>query len=161
MFHILDVPQFVYPVTYWRTPWCCCLVARSCLTLGNPMNCSTPGFPVLHNLLEFAQTCVHWFADTIQHIILCFPLSSCPRSFPAPGYFTVSQLFASGGQRIGAAASTSVLPMNNQGWFPLGLTGLISLLSRELSRVFSNTTVQKHQFFIVHHSLWFNSHIHA
>ena len=85
------------------------------------------------------------------------PFSSCLHSFPASGSCPVSQLFASGGQSIGAAAS--VLPMNIQGWFPLGLIGLMSLLSKELSRVFSNTTVQKHQFFNTQPSLWSNSHI--
>ena len=76
------------------------------------------------------------------------PFSSCPQSFPASTSFPVSQLFTSCGQRIKALASPSVNPMNVQGWFPLGLTGLISFLSKGLSRVFSNTTVQKHQFFM-------------
>ena len=75
------------------------------------------------------------------------PFSSFPQSFPASVSFPRSWLFTSGGQSIGVSASASVLPMNIQGWFPLGLTGLISLLSKELSSVFSNTTVQKHQFF--------------
>ena len=75
------------------------------------------------------------------------PFSSCLQSSPAPGSFPKSEFFASGGPSIGASVSASVLPMNIQGWFPLGLTGLISLLSKGLSRVFSNTTVQKHQFF--------------
>ena len=74
------------------------------------------------------------------------PFSSCPQSFPGSGSFPVSQLYASGSQSIGVSASASVLPMNIQGWFPLGLTGLISLLSKRLSRVFSSITVQKHQF---------------
>ena len=74
------------------------------------------------------------------------PSSSCLQSFPASGSFPMSQLFASGGQSIGVSASTSVLPMNIQDWFPLGLTGWISLLSKGLSRVFSSTAVQKHQF---------------
>ena len=75
------------------------------------------------------------------------PFSSCPQSFPASGSFRVSQLFTSGGQSIGVSASTSVLPMNIKGWFPLGWTNWISLESKGLSRVFSNTTAQKHQFF--------------
>ena len=75
------------------------------------------------------------------------PFSSCPQSLPASGFFPMSQLFASGGQSIGVSASASVLPMNIQGWSPLGWTGWISLQSKGLSRVFSNTTVQKHQFF--------------
>ena len=84
-----------------------------------------------------------------RHLILCRPLFSCPQSFPASGCFPMSQLFASGGQSIGVSASTSVLPKNNQVWFPVGWgwTGWISLQSKGLARVFSNTTVQKHQFF--------------
>jgi len=89
------------------------------------------------------------------------PFSSCPQSFPASGSFPMSQLFASGGQSIGVSASTSVLPMNTQDWSPLGWTGWISLQSKRLSRVFSNTTVQKHQFFGAQLSSQFNSHIHT
>ena len=76
------------------------------------------------------------------------PFSSWLQSFPVSGSFPMNQLFASGGQNIGASASASILPMNIQDWFPLGLTGLISLLSKGLSRVFSNTTVQKHQIYV-------------
>ena len=82
-----------------------------------------------------------------NHLILCCPFSSCLQSFPTSRSFQVSQLFPSGGQNIGVSASTSVLPMNTQDWFPLGRTGWISLQSKGLSRVFSDTTVQKHQFF--------------
>ena len=89
------------------------------------------------------------------------PFSSCLQSFPRSESFSVSQFFASGGQRIGVSASASVLPMNITGWFPLGLTGLISLQSQGLSRVFSNTTVQKHQFFGAQLSLWSKSNIHT
>ena len=89
------------------------------------------------------------------------PFSSYLQSAPASGSFPMSQLFASGGQNIGASASASDLPMNIQDWFPLGLTGLISLQSKGLSRVFSNTTVQKHQFFSAQPSLWSSSHIHT
>ena len=89
------------------------------------------------------------------------PFSSCLQSFPASGSFLMSRLFTSGGQRIGVSASASVLPMNSQDWFPLGLAGLISLQSKGLSRVFSSTTVSKHQFFGAQPSLWFNSHIHT
>ena len=84
--------------------------------------------------------------------------SSCPHSFPASGSFPKSWLFASGGQSIGALTSPPVLPMHFQGWFPLGLKGLISLQSKGLSRVFSNTKVHKHQFFSTQPSLWPNSH---
>ena len=86
-----------------------------------------------------------WCHPTISSSVIL--LSSCPQSFPASKSFPVSCLFVSGSQNIGASSSTSVLPMNIQDWFPLGLTGLISLLSKGLSRVFSSTTVQKHQFF--------------
>ena len=112
-------------------------------TLCDIMDCSTPGFPVLHHLPGLAQTHVHWVGDAIQS---SHPLSSpspCIQSFPASGSFPMSQLFTSGGQSIGATALASVRPMNIQSWFPLGLTGLISLLSKGLSRIFSNTTVQK------------------
>ena len=92
-----------------------------------------------------------WCHPTISSSVLPFP--SCPQSFPASGSFQMSQLFASGGQSIGVSASTSVLPINTQDWFPLGWTGCICLQSKGLSRVFSNTTVQKHQFFSVQLSL--------
>ena len=85
------------------------------------------------------------------------PFSSCPQSFLASGSFQMSQLFTSGGQSIGVSASTSVLPMNTQDWSPLGWTGCISLQSKGLSRVFSNTTVQKHQFFSTQNSFFFPS----
>jgi len=98
-----------------------------------------------------------WCHTTILSSII--PFSACFQYFPASGSFLMSQLFELGGQSIGA--SSSVLPMNSQGWFPLGLTGLISLQSKWLSRVFSNTTVQKHQFFNAWPSLWSNSHIHT
>ena len=112
-------------------------------------NCVTPwtaGFPVHHQLPELGQTHVHWVSDTI-HLILCHPLLLLPSVFPSSRSLLMSQFFASGGQNIGVSASTSVLPMNIQDWFPLGLTGWISLQSKGLSRVFSNTTVQNHQFF--------------
>ena len=86
-----------------------------------------------------------WCHPTISSSVV--PFSSCLQSFPASGSFPMNQFFTSGGQSIGASASASVLPMNIQDWFPLGLTSLSSLQSQGLSRVFSNTTVQKHQFF--------------
>ena len=118
-----------------------------CPTLSSSMDCSMPGFPVLHYLPELAQTHVHWFGDAIQPSHPLTPFSSCPQCFPALGSFPVSQPFTSGGQSIGASASALVLPMNTQGWFSLGLTGLISLLSKGCPRVFPSTTVWKHQFF--------------
>ena len=89
------------------------------------------------------------------------PFSSCLQSFPASGSFPMSQFFISDGQSIGVSASASILPMNIQGWFPLGLIGWMSLQSKGLERVFSNTEVQKHQFFGAQLSLWSNSHIHT
>ena len=119
-----------------------------CPAICNPMHCSTPGLPVHHQLPEFTQTHVHWVGDTHATISSSvIPFSSCLQSFPPSGSFPMSQLFTSSGQNIGVSASTSVLPMNIQDWFPLGLTGWISLQSKGLSRVFFNTTVQEHQFF--------------
>ena len=111
------------------------------------MNCSIPGLPVHHQLLEFTQTHVHRVGDAIQP---SHPLSSPSPPAPNPsqhpsGSFPMSQLFSLGGQSIGVSASASVLPMNTQDWSPLGWTGWISLQSKGLSRVFYNTTVQKHQ----------------
>ena len=126
-------------------------VAQRCLTLRDMMNCTTPGLPVHHQLPDSTQTHVHWVCDAIQpfHPLL----APSPQFFPAPGSFQMSQLFAAVGQRIGVSASASVLPMNTQNWSPLGRTGWISLQSKGLSGVFSNTTVQKHQFFCTHPTL--------
>ena len=131
---------------------CCCSVAKPHPAPWDPMDCITPGFPVLHYLPEFAYICRH---PTISSSVV--PFSSVPQSFPASWSFPMSWLFASGGSK-GASALASVLPMNIQGWFPLGWTGLLSLLSKGLSRVFSSTTVQNHQFFNAQPSLWSNSH---
>ena len=100
-----------------------------------------------------------WCHPTISSSVILF--SSCLQSFPASGSFPMSQFFESDGQSIGVSASASVFPMNIKDWFPLGLTGWISLQSKGLSRVFSNTTVQKHQFFSAQLSLWSNSHIYT
>ena len=100
-----------------------------------------------------------WCHPTISSSVV--PFSSYLQSFPASGSFPMSLFFASGGQSIRVSASASILPMNIQDWFPLGLTSSISLLSKGLSRVFSNTTVQKHHFFGTPPSLWYNSHIHT
>ena len=137
----------------------CSSVTRSCPTICNPMNGS---IPVLHHLLELAQTHVHWVSDAIQpsHPFV-FPFFSNIQSFPASGSFLMSQLFASGGQSTRASASAPVLPMNIQDWLPLRLSGFIPLQSKGLSRVFSNTTGQKHQFFSTQPSLWSISHIHT
>ena len=100
-----------------------------------------------------------WCHPTISSSVV--PFSSHLQSFPGSGSFQMSQFFASGGQSIGVLASASVLPMNIHDWLPLGWTGWISLQSKGLSRGFSNTTVQKHQFFSAQLSLWSNSHIHT
>ena len=137
-------------------------VAQSYLTLCDPMNHSTPGFPVHHKLPEFTQTHAHRVSDAIQPSHpLSSPFSSCPQSLPASGSFPMSHLFAWGGQSTRVSASASVLPMNTQDLSPSGRTGLISLQSKGISRVFSNTTVQKHQFFGAQLSSQSNSHIYT
>ena len=134
-------------------------VAQSCPTLCDPMDCSTPALPVHHQFPQLIQTHVHRVSDAIQPSHP-YPFS-CLQSFPASGSFQMSQLFTSGGQSIGVSVSASVLPVNIQDLFPLGLASLISLQSRGLARVFSNTTVQKHQFFGTQLSSQSNSHIHT
>ena len=113
------------------------------------------GFSVHHQLPELTQTHIHWVGDAIQlsHPLLSPSPTSHLQSFPASGSFQMRNLFASGGQSFGVSASASVLPMNIQDWFPLGWTGWICLLSKGLLRVFSNITVQKHQFFGAQFSL--------
>ena len=122
-------------------------VSHSRLTLCNPMDrstrppCPSPTPGVYPNSCPLSR----WLHPTTSSSVV--PFSSCLQSFPASGSYQMSQLFASGGQSIGDSVSTSVLPMNTQDWSPLGWTSWISLKSKGLSRVFSNTTVQKHQFF--------------
>ena len=147
----------------WDVDISCCSVAQSCLTLCDPMDWSVPGFPVLHYLLEFAQIHIHWVDNAIQPsrtlVTLFF---SCPQSFPASGSLPMSQVFASHGQSIGTSVLASVLPVSIQDWFSLGYwfsLGLISLQFKGLLRVFSSTTIWKHQFFSTQPSLWSNSHI--
>ena len=130
-------------------------VTQSYPILFKPVDCSTSGFPVHHHLLKLMA--IKSMIPS-HHLILCCPLLLLPQSFPASGSSPVSQFFPSGGQSIGASALVSVLPMNGQGWFPLGLTGLISLQSKGLKRAFSNTTIQKHQFFGTQISLCSNSY---
>ena len=136
-------------------------VTLLCPTFCDPMDCSMPGFPVHHQLLELAQIHVHQVSDAIQ--------PSHPLLSPSPPAFNLSQLQGLSNESVlsirwpkcWTSASASVLPMNIQDGFPLGLTGLICLQSKGLARVFTNTTVQKHQFFGAQLSLWFNSHIHT
>ena len=111
------------------------------------MDYSRPGSPVLPYLGSLLRFMSIELMMLFNHLILCFPFSSCSQSFPASGSFPMSQLFSSGGQSIGASGSASVLAMNIQGWFPLGLTGLASFQSKRLSRVFYSTTTWKYQFF--------------
>ena len=122
-------------------------VTQSCPTLCDPMNCSTPGLSVHYQLPESTQTHVHQVSDAIQP---SHPLSSPSPPAPNPSHhqsFTMSQHFAWGGQSTGVSALASFLPTKSQAWSPSGWTGWLSLQSKGLSRVFSNTTVQKHQFF--------------
>ena len=117
--------------------------------------CPSPAPGVHPNSCALSWWCHPTFSSSV------IPFSSCPQSFPASGSFQMSKFFASGGQSIRVSASASVLLMNIQDWFPLGWTGWISLQSKGLSRVFSNTTVQKHQFFTAQLYLWSDSHIHT
>ena len=139
---------------------------QACLTLCDPMDCSLPGLPGLpvhHQLLEFTQTYVHWVSDAIQPSHPLSPPLLLLSIFLSIKVFSNKLALPSGGQSIGASVSPSVLPgiLNIQGWFPLGLIGLISLLSKGLSRVFFNTTVQKHELFSTQPSSWSNSHIYT
>ena len=137
--------QLLCHVWLFTTPW----------TAAPTLPCPSPSPGACSNSCPLSW----WCHTTISSSVV--PLSSCLLSFAASGSFPMNQLFASGGQRIGVSASASDLPMNITGWFPLGLTGLISLQSKGLSRVFSNTIVQKHQFFDVQPSLWSNSYTHT
>ena len=137
-------------------------VAQLCLMLWDPMDCSTPGLPIHHQLPEFTQTHVHCVGDAIK--------PSHPQLYPSSPTINLSQhqgliqwvsSLPSGGQSTGVSASASVFPMNTQDWSPWGWTGWISLQPKGLSRVFSNTTVQKHQFFGTQLSSQSNSHIHT
>ena len=171
IFLLIIVAVFLFICSYFQSGYFLILVPRSflqfssatqsCLTFCDPMDCSPPGLPVHHQLPELAQTHVHWVGwchRTISSSVVPF---SCLQTFPASGSFPMSQFFASDGQSIGVSASTSVLPINIQDWFPLGWTGWISLHSKGLWKVFSNTTVQKHQFFCAKLSLYSKSHIHT
>ena len=138
---------------------CCCSVAQSCPTLCNPMGCQAAlSFAVSQSLLKLMSV---ELMMPFNHLILCHPLLLPLSIFPSIRVFSKSRLFTSGDQSIGASASTSTLPVNIQDWSPLGWTLWISLQSKGLSRVFSNTTVQKHQFFTTQPSLWSSSHIHT
>ena len=133
-------------------------VAQSCPILCNTTDCSTPGFPVHHQLPEFTQTHVHWVGDAIQP---SYPLSSPSPPFPASGPFQMSQLFIWGGQSTGVSALASFLPKKSQEWSPLdGLVGS-PCSPRDSQESSSNTTVQKHQFFGAQLSSQSSSHTHT
>ena len=136
-------------------------VAQLWPTLRDTMNCSTPGLPVHHQLPEFTQIrspLTWWCLPTISFSVI--PFSSCPQSLPASQSLPMSQLFTWGSQSTGVSALASFLPMNNQDWSPLEWNAWISLQCKGFSRVYSNTTVQKHQFFGAQLSSQSNSHIH-
>ena len=162
IFKICSVLNIFIKVIFlsWKCAHCIqfCSVAQLCLTLCDLMDRSMPDLPVhhrLHGLCPWSR----WCHPTISSSVI--PFSSLLQSFPPSGSFQMSQFFTSRGQSIGVSASASVLPMNIQDWFPLGWTGWISLHSKGLARVFSNTTVQKHQFFSTQLSLYSSSHIHT
>ena len=138
---------------------CYCSVAKSCLTLQlhGLQYTSLPCPSIFPRVCSNSCPSSQWCHPIISSSVVLF--SSCLQSFPASGSFPTSQFFPSGGQSIGVSASASVLLMNIQDWFPLGLTDLISLQSKGLSRVFSSTTIWKHQLFNAQTSLWSNSHI--
>ena len=165
MKHAKIVGLWTNDVLRWRYQYKCSVqfssVAQSCPTLCYTMNCSTPGLPVHHQLPEFTHShpSSRWCQPAISSSVI--PISYCPQSLPASESFPMSQPFAWGGQSIGVSALASVLPKKSQGWSNLEWTPWISLQSKGLSRVFSNTTVQKHQFFGAQPSSQSNSHIHT
>ena len=154
--HVFPIIQFVIIRCMYAQSICCCSVIKSCLSLWDSMDCSTLTSD-LHYHLELVQTHVHWVNDAIRISHPLLSPSALAISFPQdPGFQWIDSLHQ--WSSIGASASASVLPMNIQGWFPLGLTALISLLSKGLLRLFFSTTIWKHQFFGPQPSLWSNSH---
>ena len=152
------ISRLLWIMLLWTLP----LFSRSVVSDSlPPSGLQTLGFPVLHLSPTLLKLMSIELMMPSNYLIFCHLLSSCPQSFPTSGSFPVNQLFTSGGQSIGASTSTSVFPMNIQGLFPLGLTGLITFLSKRFSSVISSTTVWKHQFFNAQPSLWSNSHIHG
>ena len=135
-------------------------VAQLCPILCDPMNHSTPGLSITNSWSSLKLMSIK-SVMSFSHLIFCRPLLLLPPIPPASESFPMSQLFEWSGQSIGVSASASVLPMNTQNWSPLWWTGWISLQSKGLPRVFSNTTVKKHQFFSTQLFLQSNSHIHT
>ena len=154
--------DWLYSLKLKMEIYCCSFsVTPSRLTLCSSRDCSTQASCPFTNPQSLLKLMSIELVMPSNHLILYHPFSSCLKSFSASGSFQMSQFFASGGWSIGASASASFLPMNIQDWFPLGRTGWIALQSKGLSRVFSNTTVQKHQFFGAQLFLQSNSHIHT
>ena len=140
-------------------PCCCCYsITKSCPAHCDPTDCSTPAFPASHDLLEFPTLMSLVSMMPSNHFILFCPLLLLPSIFASSRSFPMRWLFTSGGQSIGASATASVFPMNIQGWYPLALTGLISLQSKGLTRVYSSATIRRHHFFSAQTSLQSNSH---
>ena len=139
----------LYFVWGFSLTFSCCSVTKSPKIFCDPMDCTIQVSLYFTSPGACSNSCSlnRWCYPTVSSSVVSF--SSCPQSSPASGFFPMSQFFTSGGQSIGASASASVLPVNIQHWFPLGCTGLISLLSKAVSRVSSNTMVQKHQFFSI------------
>ena len=154
--HLLDFPSILNWVSVQFSS-----VTQSCLTLCNPLNCSMPGLPAITNSRSSVKLTSIKSVMPSSHLILCRPLLLLPPIPPSIRVFPMSQLFTWGGQSIGVSALASVLPKNTQDWSPLGWNGWISLQSKGLSRVFSNTTVQKHKFFGAQLSSQSNSRIHT
>ena len=142
----------------YLTDWPLIFVVQSLSLVRLFATPKTAGFPFLHHLPELMSMSQWWHSNILSSVI---PFSSCLQFFPVSASFLVNQFFASVSQSFGASASASVFPMNSQGWFPLRLTDLISLQSKEFSRVFSSTIIWKNQFFGAQPSFWSNSHIHT
>ena len=154
---IIRIQGYLYYFNFDNIIICCYVQSLSHIWLCHCMDCSILGFTVLHHLPVCSNSCSlswWWYQTTSSSVS---PFSSCPQSFPASKSFPMSHLFASGGQSSGASASASIFPKTIQGWFPLELTGLISLQFKGPSGVFSSTTI-KHQFFGAQPFLWSNSH---
>ena len=165
--------EFIFVLVLGSEKWniSCCIskqgchqyssVTQSCPTLCGPINCSTPGLLSITSSRSLLKLMSIKLVMPSSYLILCCPLLLLPPIPPNIRFFQMSHLFAWGGQSTGVSASASVPPMNTQDWSPLGWTGWISLQSKGLSRVFSNTTVQKHRFFSTQLSSQSNSHIHT
>ena len=152
---------FLSNETLWFFPDCCWSITQSCAILCDTMDCSTPGFPVLHYLLEFAQTHVRWVDDAVQPSVLCCPLLFLLSVFPSMKIFSSESNLCNKWPKY-SSLSFSISPSNECSvLISFSFDWLNSLLFKGLSRVFSNTTVQKHQFFSAQSSLWSNSHIYT